>query len=204
MKPGKKEVAVDTEDPSHLALIGLVILAVLIAGFLFYRRLKRKRAEQREKLLKEQNESYDTTAPANKDYRNVYKKAVLKASSSEPKPAKDGRSEASGVPAGAEVKREAYTDDDIYNIVVISWYEHLIRHTQTEYLRTIVKNSSGMVARDLVPEMRMLLQSIPEVPLNRWSALTVPEKEAISAAAVTLRPKITQSVGKRFKMAVEA
>ena len=45
MKPGKKEVAVDPEDPSHMVLIGLVVLAVLIAGFLFYRRLKRKRAE---------------------------------------------------------------------------------------------------------------------------------------------------------------
>jgi len=193
----------------------LLVVVGLLAAYMWFRKRSRARAAAREKLLQDQTESYDTTMPSNKEYRNVYKKAVLKAGSTEsPKPSM-GKSKqrqqdssvasiaSADLEVGESVKREGpVTDDQIFDVVISSWYEHLIRHAQTEYLRTIVKNSSGMSMRDLIPEMRMLIDALPNVPLNRWSGLSASDKAAISTAAVSLKTRITQSVGKRFTLAV--
>ena len=198
-------------------IVGILLaLGAAFYGYVWFKKRSRARQAAREKLLKEQNESYDTTMPSNKEYRNVYKKAVLKADASvtstptakaaqaAPKPVESSLvSAASDLESGQVSKRSAtITDEEVFNVVLQSWYEHLIRHSQTDYLRTIVKNSSGMTTRDLIPEMRMLLEAIPNVPLSRWSALSASDKAAISTAAVSLKPRITQSVGKRFKLAV--
>jgi hypothetical protein len=90
------------------------------------------------------------------------------------------------------------TDEEIWNVVIGSWYEHLIRHSATEYLRQIVKNSEGMKEKDLIPEMRLLLGNLPNVSVVRWSQLTAVEKASIGEQAKVLKDEIVASAARRF------
>jgi hypothetical protein len=172
---------------------GIFIMVFLFALFVIARRRKRARAAARQKLL--DREGSDPAIHRQSSKSNVYKKAVLRAG--------DDRATEKDLERGSSSNaspRQSVSDEVIYNIVIMSWYEHLIRHGKTEYLRTIVSKSQGMTLRDLIPEMRILANSIPNVPLERWSALGNEDKETIKEAALNLKPRIMASVGRRFRM----
>ena len=201
--------------PFEIALlITLVVVVVAVIAVVWYRRQKKKRAAAREKLLKNEVSGYDATDRAEgaggKEYRAIYRKAALKASVEGNESAEDlesqrtskqtsGRSEASSKgPGPLNKKASEATSDDILQVVVGSWYEHLIRHSATEYLRLIVKNSEGMTEKDLIPEMRMLLAAIPDVALERWSRLSSQDKNTITVKVKDLKADIIASASKRF------
>ena len=200
-----------------IVVVILVILIVAAGGlaFVIYLRKKRKARESaRQKLLEDQTKqvTYDSTSP---EYRNLYKKALLKASQDEavaPPSISSSKSRdlESQSPASSRTvaatdrspqssPRPDLADSDIASIAIGSWYEHLIRHANTEYLRSMLKQHPGVSEKDLVPEMRLLLEHCPNVPLVRWSKLSTDDKTVIAKRARDIKDLITANLNRRLR-----
>ena len=186
-----------------LGIVLLTILALVTVRWIVKRR--KARAAAREKLLKDDVTNYDATGSP-KENKSVYKKSALKASvgegdiESQSGTKSFASSKGSSNLSSSTPRRSSgeVSDDDILQIVIGSWYEHLIRHSATEYLRSTVKNTAGMTEKDLVPEMRLLLADCGTVPMVRWSKLTTDEKARISASAKSVKSAVIASVAQRF------
>jgi hypothetical protein len=216
-------------SPVQLAIIIVLVLLVVLSGglaFVIYLRKKRKTREAaRQKLVEEQTRqvSYDSTSP---EYRNLYKKALLKASQEgsiavsavssgaskrsnfsgdleAQTPAlstarSTARSTASAPVSAQATPRPELEDSEIFSVAIGSWYEHLIRHSTTEYLRSIVKAHPEISERDLVPEMRLLLENCPGVPLVRWSKLSNEQKAQVSKVARDMKDAVVGNLQRRL------
>jgi hypothetical protein len=202
-------MTVSTESVSIGILIAMVVLAICFGVLVWLRRLKKAKEAKK-------NSASAPPIAAGGRYRQIY---LPDDSSSSPQPtaaiggqqrvriqsANSPRSvqSAPSFQSGSTTSTaRSVTNDVIYDIVIQSWYAHLVNHSSTVYLKEMLENTSYTKA-DLVEEMKMLVSAIGDsARLVKWRYLTDPEKVAIRTVTTEMKSKIIKNFQRRTNIVV--